>query len=76
MSRQVSLDFAKTPKLNFVIEFIYDFLVGDDWPTALVLYLALAASYLLQNVDNLVQWLVLAVVVSITSFRLLRITKN
>lgn len=74
--KTVSTKLAKTPKLNYVIQFIYDFLVGDDWPIALVIYLALAASYLLQNVNNLIQWLVLAVVVAITSFRLLRITKN
>lgn len=74
--KSVATRLAKTPKFNFVIQFIYDFLVGDDWPTALFLYAALAVSYLLQNVNNLIQWIVLAVVLTVTSYRIFRITKN
>ena len=74
--KTVSTKLAKTPKLNPVVQIIYDFLVGDDWPTALFLYAALAVSYLLQNVNNLIQWIVLAVVLTVTSFRIFRITKK
>ena len=62
--KPVSTRLAKTPKLNPVIQFIYDFLVGDDWPTAVFLYAALIVSYLLQNVNSLIQWLVLAAVIA------------
>jgi uncharacterized membrane protein len=74
--KTISTKLAKTPKLNFVVQFIYDFLVGDDWPTALFLYAALVVSYLLQNVNSLIQWLILAVVLAVTSFRITRITQN
>ena len=74
--KKVETKLAKTPKLNVVLQFIYDFLVGDDWPTALVLYAALGFSFVLQNANSLIQWLILAVVVTGTSFRLIRITKN
>ncbi len=74
--KTVSTKLAKAPKLHFIVQFIYDFLVGDDWPTAILLYLALFTSYLVGNLNSLVQWFVLAVVVTFTGFRLLRITKN
>ena len=71
---------AAQPKLPKILQFVYDFVIGDDWPTALGLYAALAVSWLVvssQGPTNAVAvWLVAAAVVAIHAFRLVRFSRK
>ena len=62
---------AKQPKLPLAIEFIYDFVIGDDWPTAAVIYLTVTSAFL----GFKFEYLVLSVVLVLLSWRMLSITR-
>ncbi|NDE89409.1 MAG: hypothetical protein EB055_05485, partial [Micrococcales bacterium] len=53
------------------IEFIYDFVVGDDWPTAVIIYLTVISAFL----GFKFEYLVLSVVLVLLSWRMLAITR-
>jgi uncharacterized membrane protein len=62
---------AKQPKLPPGIEFIYDFVIGDDWPTAAVIYLTVISAFLGLKFE----YLVFIVVLVLLSWRMLAITR-
>ena len=62
---------AQQPKLPLGIEFIYDFVVGDDWPTAVIIYLTVISAFL----GFKFEYLVLSVVLVLLSWRMLAITR-
>jgi hypothetical protein len=63
-----------------ILQFVYDFVIGDDWPTALGLYAALAASWLVVSSQGptsaVAAWLVAAAVVAIHAIRLVRFSRK
>lgn len=62
---------AQQPRLPLGIEFIYDFVVGDDWPTAVIIYLTVISAFL----GFKFEYLVLSVVLVLLSWRMLAITR-
>lgn len=62
---------AKQPKLPLAVEFIYDFVIGDDWPTAAVIYLTVIAALS----EFKFEYLVLVVVAALLCWRMLAITR-
>jgi uncharacterized membrane protein len=63
---------AKQPKLPLAIEFIYDFVIGDDWPTAVAIYLTVIAAF----AGFRFEYLVLTVVLITLATRMLLITRS
>lgn len=60
---------AKQPKLPTVLEFLYDLLIGDDWPTAVIVYLTVVIALAGFGFE----WIFASVIVSILLIRLLLI---
>ncbi len=63
---------AYQPKLPLFLEFIYDFLIGDDWPTALVIY----STVTLMILGIGFEWLFASVIAFILIIRLIFMTKS
>ena len=67
---------ATQPNLPKPIQFAYDFVVGDDWPTAIALYAALAISATLVASGSQVIWFVGAAIIATHSLRLIRFSRK
>lgn len=66
----LKVSLAKSPRLPLAVEFVYDFIVGDDWPTALVLY----STVTLALVGFGFEWIIALVVVFTLIVRMLFMT--
>lgn len=75
-SMATDANLGRQPQLSGFVGFIYDFIIGDDWLTALAIYSGLVLSAALVSLGYSFELLFVTIVLGATVLRLLSMTNN